>query len=87
VDVELRVGADGVIEVADSGMGVPAEVRERVFEAFQRGGGNGGGAGLGLYIVREVLRVHGAQIELRDGAPGAVFQVRFPRGKWAPSLG
>ncbi|MBU8545570.1 MULTISPECIES: sensor histidine kinase [Roseomonadaceae] len=77
VQVELRIGVDGVLEVADHGKGVPAEARERVFEAFQRAGG-GTGAGLGLYIVREVLRAHGASIELRDGNPGAVFRLRFP---------
>lgn len=75
---ELRVCRDGVIEVADHGAGVPAEWRERVFEPFQRAGG-GTGAGLGLYIVREALRAHGATIELRDGEPsGALFRIRFP---------
>jgi signal transduction histidine kinase len=76
VMVELRIEADGSLEVADQGAGVPADARERVFEAFQRAGG-GHGAGLGLYIVREVLRAHGASIELRDGKPGAVFRLRF----------
>jgi signal transduction histidine kinase len=79
VQVELRIEADGVLEVADHGKGVPAEARERVFEAFQRAGGGGSGAGLGLYIVREVLRAHGASIALRDGDPGAVFRLRFPQ--------
>jgi signal transduction histidine kinase len=75
VNVALRIDATGAIEVADQGIGVPAEARERVFEAFQRGGGTG--TGLGLYIVREVLRAHGATIELREGRPGAVFRIRF----------
>ncbi|MBR0664817.1 HAMP domain-containing histidine kinase [Roseomonas hellenica] len=75
---ELRIRHDGVVEVADRGAGVPAEWRERVFEPFQRAGG-GTGAGLGLYIVREALRAHGATIELRDGEPsGALFRIRFP---------
>ncbi len=78
VQVELRIGADGLLEVADSGPGVPENAQEQVFEAFQRAGGSGAGAGLGLYIVREVLRAHGASIELRDGKPGAVFRLRFP---------
>ncbi|WP_149540286.1 sensor histidine kinase [Siccirubricoccus phaeus] len=76
VKVELRIGAEGSIEVADCGVGIPAEARGRVFEAFERAGG-GAGSGLGLYIVREVLRAHGATIELRDGRPGAVFRIRF----------
>ncbi|MGQ9365741.1 sensor histidine kinase [Azospirillum sp. ST 5-10] len=77
VAIEVRVRADGAVEVADNGVGVGADARDRVFEAFQRSGG-GGGAGLGLYIVREVLRAHGASIDLRDGRPGAVFRIRFP---------
>jgi signal transduction histidine kinase len=74
--VSIEVTAEGAIEVADRGAGVPAEARERVFEPFQRAGG-GAGAGLGLYIVREVLRAHGGTIELREGRPGAVFRLRF----------
>lgn len=80
VQVELRIKADGLLEVADSGPGVPEGAEEQVFDAFQRAGGGRAGAGLGLYIVREVLRAHGASIELRDGKPGAIFRLRFPRG-------
>lgn len=81
VQVELRIDGRGLIEVADSGPGVREDAKEQVFEAFQRAGGSGGGAGLGLYIVREVLRAHGASIELQDGKPGAVFRLRFPQGE------
>jgi signal transduction histidine kinase len=79
VKIEVLVDADGAIVVADCGVGVGAEDHERVFEAFQRAtsGEGSAGAGLGLYIVREVLAAHGAQIELRDGRPGAVFRIRF----------
>lgn len=78
VAVEVRVNADGTIDVVDDGGGIAAESRDRVFEAFQRGSGGGGGAGLGLYIVREVLRTHGATIALRDGRHGTAFRVSFP---------
>lgn len=78
VQVELRIPAQGVLEVADSGPGVPEDAQEQVFEAFQRAGNGSAGAGLGLYIVREVLRAHGASIELRNGKPGTVFRLRFP---------
>lgn len=81
VQVELRIRADGVLEVADSGPGVPEGAGEQIFDAFQRAGASRAGAGLGLYIVREVLRAHGASIELRDGKPGAVFRLRFPGGE------
>lgn len=78
VQVEVRIDGQGLLEVADSGAGVPGDAKEQVFEAFHRAGGGGSGAGLGLYLVREVLRAHGARIELRDAAPGAVFRLRFP---------
>jgi len=80
VKVDLRIDGQGLIEVADSGPGVREDAKDQVFEAFQRAGGGGAGVGLGLYIVREVMRAHGASIELRDGGPGAVFRLRFPRG-------
>lgn len=80
VQVELRIRADGLLEVADSGPGVPEGAQDQIFDAFQRAGGSSPGAGLGLYIVREVLRAHGASIELREGQPGAVFRLRFPLG-------
>ena len=78
VQVELRIARGGVLEVSDSGPGIPEGAQ--VFEAFQRAGGRGG-AGLGLYIVREVLRAHGAGIELLDQRPGATFRLRFPATK------
>lgn len=78
VQVELRIDAHGMLEVADSGPGVPEATQDQVFEAFRRGGSTSTGAGLGLYIVREVLRAHGASIELQDGGPGAIFRLRFP---------
>lgn len=77
VTVEVRIDVDGSIVVADGGVGVTVEARERIFEAFQRASEGSAGAGLGLYIVREVLSAHRAQIELRDGRPGAVFRIRF----------
>jgi signal transduction histidine kinase len=84
VSVEVRIDVDGSIVVADGGVGVTVEARERIFEAFQRASEGSAGAGLGLYIVREVLSAHRAQIELRDGRPGAVFRIRFDDvGRWA----
>lgn len=76
IRVDLTIGADRVIEVADHGTGVSADARERLFEAFHRAG-RSGGTGLGLYIAREVLRAHGARIDLVDGRPGAVFRIAF----------
>jgi signal transduction histidine kinase len=60
-----------VLEVHDEGPGIPAELRERVFESYFRiPGSAGGGSGLGLAIVREVARAHGAEVEIRAGRKG-----------------
>jgi len=75
-----------VIEVADSGPGVAAEDRERIFEAFYQGrgiqGGPVAGTGIGLSVVHECVQAHGGSIELKpaDQSPlgGAHFVVRLP---------
>lgn len=79
VAIGISIRDNGSVEVADNGIGIGADARGRVFEPFQRSGG-GAGAGLGLHIVREVLRAHGASIMLRDGHPGCVFRICFPPG-------
>jgi signal transduction histidine kinase len=73
--------ADGeaVLVVEDDGPGVPAELRDQVFERFVRGSGDhGGSAGLGLSIVRAVAESHGGTVTLADRRPGARFVVRLP---------
>jgi signal transduction histidine kinase len=70
--------------VEDEGPGVPPEERTRIFERFHRiSGSAAGGAGLGLAIVREIARSHGAQAWVEPAADGrgAVFHVRFPPQK------
>ena len=67
-----------VIEVADTGPGLAAEVREHLFEAFA-GGGSGDGTGLGLAIARDLVRNHGGDIALgRSDSGGTVFRLRLP---------
>jgi two-component system OmpR family sensor kinase len=84
VDVRVRTeGGELVAEVLDTGPGIPPEERERVFDRFYRGGAAAGsGSGLGLSIVREIARRHGATVELRDrdGGQGFCARVRFRRG-------
>ena len=85
VTVSVRQ-ADGkaVLEVADRGPGVPADMRERVFERFARGGGDAapsGGSGLGLAIVRAVTTSHGGTVDIREAeGGGARFVVTLPAG-------
>ena len=84
--VTLRVSADPAptLAVSDSGIGIPASERSRVFAPFYRApaalDSNPGGAGLGLAIVRDIAALHGAQIVLQDGDCGRGLQalVRFP---------
>jgi len=71
--------ADGVVEidVADSGPGVPVELRERIFEPFFTTRSRG--TGLGLAVARQIIEAHLGRIEVgeqRDG--GARFTIRLP---------
>ena len=72
-----------LFQVEDSGPGVPESERELVFQPFYRALGNeADGSGLGLPIVREIARQHGADVELEDARPGSAmpgarFTVRF----------
>ncbi len=100
--IDLRLGVDGKsriawVEVSDDGPGIPAAVREEVFDRFVRGGGPadtvaGSGTGLGLAIVRAVTASHGGEVELGTSSRGgALFRVSLPLAKISqsvtPSLG
>ncbi|CAB5645053.1 sensor histidine kinase [Comamonas aquatica] len=81
-----------LLQVEDTGPGVPPEERELVFQPFYRALGTGAdGSGLGLPIVQEIARQHGAEVVLDDAQPqrqpcGAVFSVRFPALRKVPVL-
>lgn len=72
-----REGAVVVIEVADSGPGVPEAVRSRLFEPFGASTRRGG-SGLGLAIASELVKNHGGDIALAEGTLGATFLVTIP---------
>ncbi len=72
-----REGAVAVIEVSDTGPGFAAKAREHLFEAF-RGSSRSGGTGLGLAIAAELVRAHGGDIALVEGAVGATFRIVIP---------
>src|SRR6202035_4314179 len=67
--VRIRVTPGPSVEIRDSGPGIPAEFREKVFERFWRGEASKEGAGLGLAIVRRLIDAH-------EG--GAQFTLQFP---------
>jgi len=83
VDVRVRTeGDDVIVEVLDTGPGIPSELRERVFDRFYRGMATDPlGSGLGLAIVREIATSHGATVELsdRDVGPGLIARWRMRR--------
>jgi signal transduction histidine kinase len=78
-EVIVEVDLEGVISILDSGPGIAAEDRPHIFERFWRGKGvHTNGAGLGLAIVMEIVRAHGASIAVGDRVPrGARFDLRF----------
>jgi two-component system, OmpR family, sensor kinase len=77
VDIAVySAGQRAMIEVADSGPGIPAKERSRVFDRFyRRAGSDTPGSGLGLAIVKRVAERHGGEITLSDAAGGGL-QVR-----------
>jgi two-component system sensor histidine kinase BaeS len=82
VDVGVRAKGDAaVLEVRDTGDGIPPEDLARVFDRFQRRT-DSGGSGLGLAIVRDLAGAHGGTVEVAsDGVAGhgSRFRVRLPR--------
>jgi len=83
-EVTVRVRAEGeaaVLEVEDDGPGIPPEKRASVLRRFDRGDRSDKlGTGLGLPIVEEIARLHGAEMTLGDGRDGRGLKVeiRFP---------
>jgi two-component system sensor histidine kinase KdpD len=80
-----------VLTVADSGPGVPAAERDRVFEKFWRGSSgttsrSSRGSGLGLAICRAIVDLHGGTITVRDrdDGPGACFVATLPTRVLSP---
>ncbi|MGC4094273.1 MAG: sensor histidine kinase KdpD [Polyangiaceae bacterium] len=88
LEINARPSGDGtLVEVADSGPGIPEGEASRVFEKFQRGSHEGapGGVGLGLAICRAIVAAHGGRIwvENREGG-GASFRFSLPNDGQAP---
>ena len=82
--IQLRVsqsGRDALVDVIDTGPGVPPEARDRVFERFYRAGTSAGspGAGLGLSIARGAVEANGGRLTLEPSASGSTFRITIPR--------
>ena len=83
VAVELcQIGGKPLLTVSDKGPGIPDEEKMLIFDKFYRVGDENvrksKGTGLGLFIVKEVLQNHDADISVKDNVPqGAIFEVTF----------
>jgi signal transduction histidine kinase len=81
--VELtKVNGHAFLKVADNGPGIPDEEKMLIFDKFYRVGEErvrkAKGTGLGLFIVKEVLQNHDADISVKDNVPkGTIFEVTF----------
>jgi len=90
-DVEGRLA---ILEIEDTGPGIPAAERSHVFERFYRIlGSNVEGSGLGLAIVREIVERHRAEIDIFNNPrshdlkfPGSLFRITLPLELYAANL-
>jgi signal transduction histidine kinase len=87
IDVSLEAqGEHVVLAVSDTGTGIPESELPHVFERFRRveraRGRSHEGSGIGLALVREIVRMHGGEVEVESRLDaGSCFRVRIPRGK------
>jgi signal transduction histidine kinase len=81
-DTTVRASEDGSelrVEVSDRGPGVPDEYQQAIFDKYVRvPGAPPGGAGIGLYIAREIVRAHGGEIGVSSEGKGATFWFTVP---------
>ena len=86
ITVRLQQQGDAaVLEVTDTGVGIPADAISRLFERFYRIEGSQGrtheGSGIGLALVQELVKLHGGSIEVEsEPGRGSRFRVRVPLG-------
>jgi signal transduction histidine kinase len=82
ISIAASVGHAGhaVVEIADTGPGIPADMREKVFQRFFRleRSRTTEGTGLGLSLSAAIAALHGATIDLSDNRPGLKVKLQFP---------
>ncbi len=78
VDINTEeIDSHPVLTVSDNGPGISTGNAGHIFEPFFTSRRDAGGTGMGLTIVRNILKAHGADIELLDRSPGAHFRITF----------
>ena len=84
----IRAEPDAILEVSDSGPGIPKEELDSVFDRFFRGRrAKAAGSGIGLTVVMELVSAHGGRVTVASPeAGGAVFRVELPLAATGPNL-
>ena len=87
----MREGANIVVRVSDTGVGIPRDMLGHIFEMFAQVGGSvarsQGGLGIGLTLVKRLVELHGGQVWAESEGPGegSTFVIRLPVAAPAPS--
>ncbi len=80
--LRIETGVDGdmlFLRIADSGPGIPTDVRDRIFEPFFTTKAARQGTGLGLTVCQQIAKTHGGTIQVADTpGGGATFEIRLP---------
>jgi signal transduction histidine kinase len=71
-------GDSVIVRVSDNGRGIPDEIRSRIFDPFFTTKPVGQGSGLGLYLARRLVHLHGGDLEFSSQPGRTVFRVRLP---------
>jgi two-component system sensor histidine kinase/response regulator len=82
----LNGSGDVTLIVENGGPPISPQRLDRLFEPFERAAKDGSGVGLGLYIVREIARAHGGEIEVTSDAESTLFRLRLPTGRTVETL-
>jgi PAS domain S-box-containing protein len=88
LDVETRFdGTNIAIDIADTGHGIPEDIKKRVFEPFFTTKPQGVGTGIGLSVCLRIVQAHGGTIHLDNaGAGGTICRIRLPVTEARPSI-
>ena len=86
-DIEVRATLDrneAIVHVVDNGIGIPKEMQSHIFDLFTQvassANHSGGGLGIGLSLVKNLVELHGGSVQVRSDGPGkgSEFAVRLP---------